>query len=150
MLRSMTKQSYNLYENKVHICDYLSINLNIHTQTKGRVNPGNMTLSNNKPCLHTCHNKLMCAHECCKNGVSSKRRNTANQPTPKPASTKQVASHLQELKHRAATLPSTPSVNKRIRLEVFTRLFNHYLPGMENDQHLPPVLSQTIVYICAV
>ncbi|XP_060602890.1 probable ATP-dependent DNA helicase HFM1 [Ruditapes philippinarum] len=119
-------------------------------QTKGEVNPGNMSLSNNQPCLHTCHNKQMCAHECCKNGVSSKRRNTANQATPKPASTKQVASHLQELKNRAATLPSTPSVNKRIRLEVFTRLFNHYFAGMENDQHLPPVLSQTIVYICAV
>ncbi|XP_053403072.1 probable ATP-dependent DNA helicase HFM1 [Mercenaria mercenaria] len=85
-------------------------------QAKSAVTAGSCATTN-LPCMHTCHNKMTCAHECCKHGISSKRRGTSNQQTPRPVSTKRVASHLEELKNRAASLPTTPSVNKRMKLQ---------------------------------
>ncbi|XP_071524400.1 uncharacterized protein [Panulirus ornatus] len=55
-----------------------------------------------RACLHTCGNKLTCAHNCCKVGVSGGHQGSS--------SSRGVPSVVQEIRKRASQLPATPKM----------------------------------------
>ena len=72
------------------------------------------------PCNHQCHNKQRCAHECCKTGVSSRKRQQRSNDGSKGSCGQGVMNHLSEIQSRAASMPWTPGQFKRPKLEVLT------------------------------
>ena len=104
-------------------------------QMKGPSNtpaPKNEKGDNYVPCNHQCHNKQSCAHECCKTGVSSRKRQQRTSDSSKVSSdsnkmssdrskmscSRGVMDHISEITSRASCMPHTPGRLKRTKLEV--------------------------------
>ncbi|XP_008294380.1 probable ATP-dependent DNA helicase HFM1 [Stegastes partitus] len=62
-----------------------------------------------RQCNHFCKNKSLCAHDCCKVGVTVARKRSANQES-------SFSSYLQDLRIRSDTLTQTPV--KRLKMKM--------------------------------
>ncbi|XP_072220468.1 probable ATP-dependent DNA helicase HFM1 isoform X2 [Leuresthes tenuis] len=66
-------------------------------------------LGNIRECNHFCKNKNLCAHDCCKVGVTVRRKRSANQEST-------FSSYLKDLRNRCDTLVQTPV--KRLKMKM--------------------------------
>ncbi|KAL4219964.1 ATP-dependent DNA helicase MER3 [Mactra antiquata] len=91
------------------------VQLNSSSQSEER---NNQSTTMRQPCHHSCHNKMMCAHECCKIGVAIKSKKIQAGSKQTPIMRNNVARHIEDVKRKAAILPATPGINKKSKLQV--------------------------------
>uniref|UniRef100_A0A3B4ZIL6 Probable ATP-dependent DNA helicase HFM1 n=1 Tax=Stegastes partitus TaxID=144197 RepID=A0A3B4ZIL6_9TELE len=97
-----------------------------------------------RQCNHFCKNKSLCAHDCCKVGVTVARKRSANQES-------SFSSYLQDLRIRSDTLTQTPvkrlKVNKKT--DVCFVFYSSPKPssGSQNSkQHLNQINTSSSAY----
>ncbi|CAG5896937.1 unnamed protein product, partial [Menidia menidia] len=79
------------------------------TQREPVCSPKDQDLGSKRECNHFCKNKNLCAHECCKVGVTVVKRRSAN-----PESN--FSSYLNDLRNRSDALIQTPA--KRLKMKM--------------------------------
>ncbi|KAK7945331.1 hypothetical protein WMY93_001059 [Mugilogobius chulae] len=66
-------------------------------------------LANKRECNHFCKNKDLCAHDCCKIGVTIPKKRVANT---------EFSSYLNDLKTRSDTMVQTPAKRLKMKMEM--------------------------------
>ncbi|XP_041659142.1 probable ATP-dependent DNA helicase HFM1 [Cheilinus undulatus] len=89
---------------------------------------------NKRHCNHLCKKKDLCAHDCCKVGVTVARKRPSNQES-------SFSSYLDDLKSRSNTLAQTPVKRLKIRMNQESRSINIQEFSYKPKERLPPVSS---------